>query len=407
MPWHQSQHASPENNDTDVTNNIHTKQHTSSNGDHHLPCNFSDTFNVNHRQSSVSLGENVASLDGEVAGKLPQNCNNGTAAKLNSHSAKDESAVIQMKLSTEYDAPETCVKSTGGVSFLQKYSRSRPGSAASSQLMEQWAQNSVSKVDSSKRWDDAYSNDSSNRPSKDPIQNVDKTAFRAPNHPQCSSSPIKEPGYDELPTMSTKDRSAVTDGCVSSRPGQMVKGHTRRNNDNAFTFESLRHEQVSTDNYSTGIANGPRNHTTNAVDSNNVSSWIAKYRHSDNVNHVGTNESSFEKANSFFGGRREQNDASTSVTGSQSKTFESALQNMLDAGNKSVTISHEQYDKFARHTKPPVLGKGRAVGRHGRDKVLQSPSAARVIRRDGFSATAPKQSYASNLTWRPKAKVTI
>ena len=411
MPWHESTQVTMENNGTDVPENIHTKQHKSSNGDNHLPCNYPDTFNVNHRQSSISSGENVASSEGEVTGKLPQNCNRGTVVKLNSRCAKDDSAVTQRRVSMGYDAPETCVNSTGGgVSFLQKYSHSRPGSAASSQLMEQWAQNSVSKVDSSKRWDDAYSNDSSSHAPRDPSENVDKTAFRAPNHPQCSSSPINEPGYDELPMMSTKDRSAVNGDCVSSWAGHLVKSHTRRNTDNDFTVGSLRQEQVSNDNDITGITNGPRdNHTMSAVASNNVSSWNAKYRHGDNVNHVGTNESGFEKASSFIGSRCEQNDARMATTGSQVNTFESALQNMLgtEAGNKSVTISHEQYDKFARHTKPPVLRKGRVAGKHGRDKVYQSGSASRVIRRDGFSATAPKQSYASNLTWRPKAKVTI
>lgn len=420
----------PDNDSKDFSDDVKRTHYVSSSGDQQPSGNYPGASNSSNRWSSAS------SANKSVASQGKPRQNGQMVAKLISRFAQDEeSAATQNRHSVEQNASQASLNSTGGVSFLQKYSRSRPGSAASSQLIEQWAQNPSSKVDSSKRWDDAYSNENSH-PGNASNENVDKAEFTTVHHvthPQRSSTPIKEAGYEELPCVmnARKEHSTANGGCSTSRTRQPVNGHhnrSGRNSNKAFVFVTSRHEPGYTDidnelidhetsndrtNLSTGRENG---HDSTPVRSSNSgftvdSSGNKQFRYNKKTEHDAQNESTFDNTNPFnghTGDAHENSGAQTTNTGSQPATFESALQSMLgaDTGSKPVTISHEQYDRFARRTKHPVTRKSRAASGRGRQKASQSPFASRPIRRESFG-NAPRQSHASHLAWKPQIKVTI
>ena len=452
VPWHQAKDVLPDNGSKDFSDDVQRTHYVSSSGDQQPSGNYPAASNSSRRWSSAS------SANKSVASQGKPRQNGQMVAKLISRFAQDEeSAATQNRHSVEQNASQASLNSTGGVSFLQKYSQSRPGSAASSQLIEQWAQNPSSKVDSSKRWDDAYSNENSH-PGNASNENVDKAAFTTAHHvthPQRSSTPIKEAGYEELPCVmnARKEHSTANGGCSTSRTKQPVNGHHNRsglNSNKAFVFVTSRHEPGYTDidnelidhetsndrtNLSTGRANG---HGSTPVRSSNSgftvgSSGNKQFRYYKKTEHDVPNESTFDNTNPFNGHKKTEHDvpnestfdntnpfnghegdahensgAQTTNTGSRPATFESALQSMLgtDTGNKPVTISHEQYDRFARRTKHPVTRKSRAASGRGRQKASQSPFASRLIRRESFG-NAPRQSHASHLAWKPQIKVTI
>jgi len=406
------------------------------------------TSNVMRRQSSADSGnKRVASAASrrDPTGSADQNgyVSSGTVAKLISRFAQDESATTQTRDSVKQDDdPQTSLNSTGGVSFLQKYSQSRPGSAASSQLIEQWTQNPPSKVDSSKRWDDAYSSENSYPTNMD----VDKAAFTATHHissPRRSSSPIKEAGYEELPSVlsTRKDRPAVNGGHSDSRrTRQRLNSHhdSLGSSNNTFMFATSRPEQryssntadlndceqishrecddktFDTHNSFTRQTNGhgrmPVRSSTNGFAVDNHGDKDDRYYRT--TEHEAPSNSTFDHASSFTGPAtnsiHEQNGDEATKTATRPATFDSTLQSMLgaDPGSKPVTISHEQYDRFARRTKPPIIRKSRAA--IGRGRAYQSPFASRTFRRDSVGTPASRQGYyASHSTWKPNIKVII
>ena len=405
------------------------------------------TTNVIRRQSSAGSGNSRAASAAsrrDPTGSAHQNgyVSSGTVTKLISRFAQDESATTQTRDSVkQHDDPQTSLNSTGGVSFLQKYSQSRPGSAASSQLLEQWTQNPPSKVDSSKRWDDAYSSENSHPVNMD----VDKAAFTATHHissPRRSSSPIKEAGYEELPcVLSTrKDRPAVNGGHSDSRTRQRLNSRhdSVGSSNNPFMFATSRPEQryssnnaelndceltshigyddktFDTHNSFTRQTNGhgrmPVRSSTNGFAVDNHGDKDGSYYKTSE--HEAPSSSTFDHASSSTGPAtnsiHDQNGDEATKTATRPATFDSTLQSMLGADpvSKPVTISHEQYDRFARRTKPPVIRKSRAA--IGRGRASQSPFASRTFRRDSFGTPASKQGYyASHSTWKPTIKVTI